>query len=935
MARTRNFDPGRAAALRYASTQWNRHAKRLVYAYLCAWVTGGQGLPVSRAAAQEPAVPCVSCQALSIAPEQIAILPAAVNGTSVLIRIAPAAPAGSWADPLAEVRRIGGSAGLHLTGVPAEDAAALAADVDRLLIDAAGDDLDRLAFDLKKALAAARGKHPQAALLVAATPSTVAALRERGLAPYLTAFVGPPAPIATADELIEPAAGSVRARILPRAPTDASAIAAAAAALQSWLPDGLVRVRDRSLLCGEDRRLPTFLNPRTLDLVGVTQSCADPAIVTSDMPGARAERYDLGAWSAFLVHAGSDTRFAEGVDVAGARTLTVEEIIARHQAAAALQAASIATDIAVGTMTLTFEAPGFVAPVTVTSEMTVYAREAEGAEGGAGREARGAIEVRQANIRVNGVSFDAKGGVPHLPIIEPERVASPPLAITLSELYRYRLAGRERIRGRDAYVVAFSPRASGESLFDGRVWIDAQTFGMIRVSASQTSLKGAITASEQTDDFAVDAGGRWLLARSDVRQTYEGASMRTPIHRLVSIARHDVNRDDFAALLAAAHASDDVMLRETPDGFRYLARAKKREPRTSEPLNPEPGTVVPEVPARVLAGRSEKIRTFAFGTIIDPNISVPLPFAGLSYVDFNFFGTGAQFSGFYGGSYGQLAFSAPSVFGTRWQLAGRAFGIASSYNDRAFEDGREIYEQDIRQRPAQAAVWALRPLSARTAVRFEYDWDYNKYDRGDLTAPQFAVPRNQNAHAVRLGFEAQRAGWQMSVWGSYARRIGWRAWGLPQSPAYRETHADFQRVGVSALRSQAITPRVVTRVEVAAMGGRDLDRFSRYAFGTFDNRLHGYPSALIRYDRGAVLRTALAWSLPKAIRIDGFADTAAVRDPGFGPRLRQYTGLGAALEAPGPFRTLLSLEWGYGFQGIDADGQRGTHVLRLSGFKVF
>jgi hypothetical protein len=137
------------------------------------------------------------------------------------------------------------------------------------------------------------------------------------------------------------------------------------------------------------------------------------------------------------------------------------------------------------------------------------------------------------------------------------------------------------------------------------------------------------------------------------------------------------------------------------------------------------------------------------------------------------------------------------------------------------------------------------------------------------------------------------------------------------------------------LRSQAITPRLVTRIEVAAMGGSDLDRFSRYAFGTFDNRLHGYPSALIRYDRGAVLRTAAAWSLPKAIRLDGFADTARVRDPGFGPAFRQYTGVGAALEAPGPLRTLLSVEWGYGFQGIGEDGNRGTHVIRLSGYKVF
>ena len=51
------------------------------------------------------------------------------------------------------------------------------------------------------------------------------------------------------------------------------------------------------------------------------------------------------------------------------------------------------------------------------------------------------------------------------------------------------------------------------------------------------------------------------------------------------------------------------------------------------------------------------------------------------------------------------------------------------------------------------------------------------------------------------------------------------------------------------------------------MAGTDLDRFSRFAFGTFDNRLHGYPSALVRYDRGGVVRTALAWTAAKALRI--------------------------------------------------------------------
>src|SRR6185295_10475445 len=106
----------------------------------------------------------------------------------------------------------------------------------------------------------------------------------------------------------------------------------------------------------------------------------------------------------------------------------------------------------------------------------------------------------------------------------------------------------------------------------------------------------------------------------------------------------------------------------------------------------------------------------------------------------------------------------------------------------AFEQGRELYTLDIRQRPAAAAVWVLRPITARSALRFEYDWDYTKFGEGEVMDRAFVVPRNQNAHALRIGLDLQRAGWQASVWGSYARRIGWRQWGLPAASDYRDEH---------------------------------------------------------------------------------------------------------------------------------------------------
>jgi hypothetical protein len=424
---------------------------------------------------------------------------------------------------------------------------------------------------------------------------------------------------------------------------------------------------------------------------------------------------------------------------------------------------------------------------------------------------------------------------------------------------------------------------------------------------------------DEFDLFAPD--GFFFLRRSEVRQMYEGAGHRTPILRVLSIVSQEPNLPDFAARRLAAYGSGAVLLRDTPQGYRYLERPRPSgQSPTSEPA---------------IASRADRVRTVAAGVIIDPNISRPLPFAGLSYVDFDLFKSGAQLNAFFGGTYGQLAFSVPSLGGRRWQLAGRAFGIASSYNDRSFVNGRERYAENIRQRPAQVAVWLLRPVTDRIAVRIGYDLDYTHFARGDATDSAFIVPAHQMVHGARLALDVQQRGWNGSAWWNPAVRSGWRAWGRPASGEYEAGQRDFQRYGASLTRSVVFGQTLSARVEAAWMAGRDLDRFSRYSFGAFDNRLRGYPSALIRYDRGGVTRGVLAWTPGRLARIDVFADSAAVHDPGFGCGLRNYSGIGAAVEAPAPFGTLAAVEWGYGFRGVNADGRRGTHVIRVSAFKIF
>ena len=50
--------------------------------------------------------------------------------------------------------------------------------------------------------------------------------------------------------------------------------------------------------------------------------------------------------------------------------------------------------------------------------------------------------------------------------------------------------------------------------------------------------------------------GSGCSQQSDVRQIYEGPGHRTPIHRLLRIAAHEVNPPNFAARLQSAYASD-------------------------------------------------------------------------------------------------------------------------------------------------------------------------------------------------------------------------------------------------------------------------------------------------------------------------------------------------------------------------------------------
>ena len=145
--------------------------------------------------------------------------------------------------------------------------------------------------------------------------------------------------------------------------------------------------------------------------------------------------------------------------------------------------------------------------------------------------------------------------VPRLPIIEPERVSVPPLAITLSAAYRYRLAGREAIGQRMCYVLAFEPVAGEEPSFAGRAWIDEASFALARMEAVQTGLSGLITSSEQRDEYGTPAsrGARRVAARA--HEQLSNLSSGGPADAHPSRGRHHVPRGQRTGLRRTASSS--------------------------------------------------------------------------------------------------------------------------------------------------------------------------------------------------------------------------------------------------------------------------------------------------------------------------------------------------------------------------------------------
>jgi MucB/RseB N-terminal domain len=600
-----------------------------------------------------------------------------------------------------------------------------------------------------------------------------------------------------------------------------------------------------------------------------------------------------------------DTRTT--VEVGATRGLTAEEIVARERAWDAGQRERVTSFVAEMEASLRFR----VADVNETFDLTI----------------RGPFFFRRGQAAdwvwkefyLNGVKWKGKT-LPKIPILQPEKVTTLPLDIRLTEDYRYVLDGTSDVGGRRAYEINFTPReALGEKpAYRGKVWIDTQTFALLRRDSVQLNLKGETLSNVQTEIYLPVPGQADVALPLEIRgeQVFSTAGRTTAIERDVKMRQVEVNPATFDARRSDAYKSEVQMIRDTEKGMRYLI-----------PDPQAPGS-------RIVEEKVSKKSTFALaGAFYDDSLDYPIPLLGIQHFNFDLWGKGKQFSLFFGGALVTANYTDPSLLGSRFDLGADLFGVAVPFGDTAYRNGKEVKEEKIKHLPAVFQVNIGRPFGPflKTSLGLFTRWD--NFQRDPDTGSAFVTPVDTFTDGAELRLVGNYKGFNATAIGGYYRRRDWEFWGNPATSEFDPKDRDYWKYQVSVSKDQYFPGFRKLHVGLTYLDGQDLDRFSKYEFGAFSGApIHGFKSGSVKTQTALLASVSYGLNIEDIIRFEGFFDQAVVRDRQSGFDNTYFAGAGLLGSLNGPWKnSLLRFEVGTPVVG---HGVRGF-VLNVILLKLF
>jgi hypothetical protein len=570
------------------------------------------------------------------------------------------------------------------------------------------------------------------------------------------------------------------------------------------------------------------------------------------------------------------------VEVKGKADLTVEEIIARWQQYRESQRQKLENYMADCFLNLHFESTNAGSGFDISIQYKEFSN-------------REVTEWAQTEFFVDGSRFSNKREFP-LPQLEPEKVMTRPLELTVNEKYRYKLLGTEKVDDILCYVVSVEPNVKDEVLFSGKIWIDGETFRQVKQYLRQRGSKSNVVSNVETQNFAVVTDGNGnqfnLLKSITAQQLLNAAGRDFVLQKTYNFSAYSINTREFDGALAAMHASDNPMFRETDTGLRALLKRNNERVLDTKPTT--------------------RVRAIVVGTMYNSTFNFPIPIAGYSLSDFNWRNTGDQLSIFFAGPL--LASNLSRQYGTKFRLGVDLALSGLPGNNRIYSGNTELtnqalwtWEEDLGLRATWQATTSLS-LTASEYVGFQY------FHGNSDTSKLFVIPRNGVVLMPSAQVKYSHRGYIFTADATRGQRLGWTEYGFTTTPApinknYTKYDADFNK-------SYYIGKFTKAGWDFSYYGGDQLDRFSRYwpwAFST--PQLHGIPGGVDSFDAIAMGNVNYGFDVMEFLKFQALYSYARARNTDESRRFKEFDGLELNISTAGPFGTFVQGTISYALDG--------------------